>query len=569
VSSVVAPDFLPRESYASPSSRWFWLARINRCIGTLPIWIAAPGIFLLALAPRLVNLQQPIVENYIDRQVHTAMMARNIARGESLLYPQIDIGPFPAYYMLECPIYPAQAAAVSAITGLALDVAGRLVSAVAMAIACLLLFDVVRRQENRAVAFLAAAVMALIPVTIRYGRAFQPDSMMIASLVAGVWAMDRWSERGKRSWLFVAATATNSALLLKVISAYVLLPLAYLAWKRWGSSGVRRWELWAALVIAIVPPAAWYLHAWHVAAGAATVSTPFWQAHKWVSLERLSDLGTYRQLAYFIGLRVLTPIGICLAAGGVLLRVRGQLGVNEETPFEVPVPLLCSGESEKMNRYSSPESDSRIPHPDDTRLLFHVWLFSLAAYFPILVRKLDHEHYYLALAPVAAVFIARALAAIAAAPLVKQCYVSGRTAAVGLGIGLVACNALASRSTFRVPSEWRSVTAAAAAARELIPPDARVAAHSSVLFYADRRGFTVAYGPDEIEYLFETWGERTNEPTPTALLEFYRRQGAEYFVELLGTARERNNPAFLDYVRTHYRVVREEPGQYVVVDLKG
>jgi 4-amino-4-deoxy-L-arabinose transferase-like glycosyltransferase len=527
------------------------------------------SIFLLGLAPRLINLQQPLVENYIDRQVHTAMMARNLARGGSPLYPEIDIGPFPAYYMLECPIYPALAAGVSAITGLELDVAGRLVSAVAMAIACLLLYDLVRRHESRAVAALAAAAMALMPVTIRYGRAFQPDSMMIAFLVAGIWAMDRWCERGRRDWLIVAAAATSGALLLKVISAYVLLPLAYLAWKRCGWSTMRRWELWAALAIAVLPSAAWYVHAWQVASGAATVSTPFWQAHKWVSLERLLDLATYRQLAYFIGLRVLTPIGVCLAVGGVLLRVRGQLGVHEEIPFEVPVPLLCSGESEKRNRYSSPESTSRNPQPDDTGFLFHVWLFSLAAYFPILVRKLDHEHYYLALAPVAAVFIARALVALAAAPLAGLCYVGGRTVAVGLGVGLVACNALASRSTFRVPGEWRSVIAAATSARELIPPDAKVAAHSSVLFYADRRGFTMAYGPDEIEYLFGTWGQRTNEPNPTALIEFYRRYGAEYFVELLGTGREQDNSGFLDYLRTHYRVVREEPGQYLVVDLKG
>src|SRR5262249_5371177 len=122
-------------------------------------------------------------------------------------------------------------------------------------------------------------------------------------------------------------------------------------------------------------------------------------------------------------------------------------------------------------------------------MLFHIWLASLVTYFPILIRKLDHEHYYLALAPVAAVFIARALVAIAGAPLGTWFYMNGKVAAVGLAAGLLASDLLACVSTFRVPSEWQHVREAAAAARECTPADALVAGHSAVLFYADRRGF--------------------------------------------------------------------------------
>src|SRR5207244_9214878 len=68
-------------------------------------WLAGPAVLLVALAVRLVNLHQPLFENFIDRQVHTAMMARNLAEGGSVLYPEIDVGPFPAYYMLEFPVY--------------------------------------------------------------------------------------------------------------------------------------------------------------------------------------------------------------------------------------------------------------------------------------------------------------------------------------------------------------------------------------------------------------------------------------------------------------------------------
>lgn len=483
-------------------------------------------VLLLALAIRLVNLRQPLLENFVDRQVHTAMMARNLARGGSPFYPEIDVGPFPAYYMLEFPGYPAVVAALSGVLHIELDVAGRLFSALATAVACAALFGLVHPRDGRMVAWLAAMTLAVMPVAVRYGRAFQPDATMLGLLVAGVWAMDRWAERDRTVYLFAAALATSLALLLKVIAAYILLPLAYLAWNRCGRSTPRRWELWVALALCVVPSALWYGHAYAVAAGITTVSTPFWHLDKWLAPAVLLREATYRELAYYVGLRVLTPIGAALAVGGVLVRAQGKRA-----------------------------------------LLFHVWLASLATYAPVLLRKLDHEHYYLALAPVSAVFIARALGAVFHAPLSDRLYVGGRPAAAALALALLSCNFLACRSTFRTPAEWSHVTEAAQAARQCTPPGALVASHSSVLFYADRRGFATVYAPHEIQYSFRTWGQTTSYANPVELLEFYRHHGADYLVELLGTGRELDNPGFFGYIRQRYQVVREVPGKYLVIAL--
>jgi hypothetical protein len=490
-----------------------------------------------AVSIRLVNWDQPLLENYIDRQVHTAMMAGNIARGGSLLRPEIDIGPFPAYYMLEFPGYPAMVAAAGKLTGWQLDATGRCISALAIAVACLAIFGIVRRSDGAATALVAAVVLALMPVTIRYGRAFQPDALMLALLVVGVWAADRWSADGSRGWLVAAAVSTSMALLLKVIAAYVLVPLAYLAWRRHGRSVWRQWDLWLVALAIIVPSAAWYWHACHVATDAATVSTPFWQLHKWIAPARFLDPATYRQLAYYIGLRGLTPIGAALLVVGVMIRVRSR-------------------------------SRDERPAPSWAPFLAHIWLASLLAYLPILVRKLDHEHYYLALAPIAALFIARALVMLGRSCLASQFYVNGRVAAAVVAAGLAASTVLASASTYRTPREWRHVVSAAAAVRQRTPPDALVAGHSAVLFYAGRRGFTFAYGPDEIEYLFGTWRANATDFSPDALLEFYRRQGATYFVELLGTNRERENQVFFRNVRSRYPIVYEETGDFTIYELR-
>ena len=488
------------------------------------------------MAVRTVNIQQPLLEGFIDRQVHTAMMARNLSIAwslnsvgvyRSLLYPEIDIGPFPAYYMLEFPAYPLCAATLATVARLDLDLSGRLLSVLAIALACALLYDLVRQYDRASVAILAAAIMALLPVTIRYGRSFQPDATMISLVVSAVWFMDRWSRSAKWSHLMGAALATTMALLLKVIAAYVLIPLGYLAWRKYGWSMWRRWELWAALCLSTLPSAFWYVHSYQIAAGMNTVSTPFWQLHKWFSPTVLLQESTYRELAYYLGIRVLTPLGLFLATVGVLVRV-----------------------------------------PGEPSKLFHVWLASLTTYFPILVRKLDHEHYYLAIAPLAAVFIARALCLLYSAPLSSRLHLNGKCIAVGLGWALVITNLLASKSTFTIPDEWRHVPEAAHAARNCTSPDTLLAGHSAVLFYANRRGFSMAYKPHEIAYLFGTWSEKKSRMKPFELLDFYRRQGADYYVELLGTVRELDNLRLFEQIRHRYNVVEEVPGKYVVVSLR-
>jgi len=499
-------------------------------------------LFATALLIRVINLRQPLVENYIDRQVHTAMMAQHIARGGSLLRPEIDIGPFPSYYMLEFPGYPMIAAALASLTELPLDTAGRLASAFAMGMACVLFFDLVRRHDGLFGGLAAGAVLALMPVTIRYGRAFQPDSVMFLLLITSVWAMDRWRERGSAGWLAIATIATSGALLLKVIAGYVLLPLAYLAWCRYRTAVWKRPELYLAAALVLLPSAWWYVHAWHVASTSTSVSTQFWQAHKWFGPGRFLEFASYRQLAYFIGIRVLTPIGTVLAILGALFR---------------PGRTHCPQHQHSVRANSC---EAAV----ESSYLFHVWLVSLLAYVPILMRKVDHEHYYMAIAPIAAVFIARALIVLSAIPSNARLLLSGRQMAVALAAGLVFTDVLAVRSTYRDPREWQFVTEAAAAVRELTPPQALIISPSSVLFYADRRGFAMDYAPADVAYLFSTFGVMSESVAPTELVEFYRSQGATHFIELLG---RREHREVLDTLRSRFRLLREEPGKFIVFAL--
>ena len=66
---------------------------------------AIGALCLLIFLVRAICPGQPIVENYVGRQVPTAMVARNLDRGLGFLRPQLDTAPFPNYFVVEPPIY--------------------------------------------------------------------------------------------------------------------------------------------------------------------------------------------------------------------------------------------------------------------------------------------------------------------------------------------------------------------------------------------------------------------------------------------------------------------------------
>lgn len=174
---------------------------------------------------RLLNANQPIVENYVGRQVPTAMVARNLDRRSGFLWPQLDTAPFPNYFLVEPPLYELAVVGLRRIAGWKLDACGRIVSAFATVLGVWGLFGLIGRREGCRVALAAAIAFCLFPVTIRYGRAFQPDALMLGATLGGLSCWDRAEDgsgwfRRIVGWLLLAV-----GFAAKVTAALVLVPL--------------------------------------------------------------------------------------------------------------------------------------------------------------------------------------------------------------------------------------------------------------------------------------------------------------------------------------------------------
>ena len=147
-------------------------------------WISLIFLLVVAFFTRAVRPDQPIVENYVGRQSPTAMVARNLERGSGFLFPRIDVAPLPNLFLVEPPVYAAVVVGLRRVTPLSLAEAGRLVSALGIVLGAWGLYGLVARREGEACALVAVALFIAFPVTIRYGRAFQPDALMLGTLLA-------------------------------------------------------------------------------------------------------------------------------------------------------------------------------------------------------------------------------------------------------------------------------------------------------------------------------------------------------------------------------------------------
>jgi len=241
-------------------------------------WIAIACVVLLGAALRLKGIHDPIIDHPGWRQGDTAAIARNFARLQyDILKPQTDYnGAPPNYVELELQIVPFLAATLYKIFGIH-EIFGRLISLAFGLGTIVVVGDFARWLFRSNVAGVGAALaFAVFPGTIYYSRTFMPDTTMVFFLCAALYAGTRWLWEGDpRDWrgFWIAGPLIAIALLAKPVALVGLVPLAAVAFVRFGVAGtLRRPQTYALLALAFVPLAI-YDHIvsaqaeWHWASG--------------------------------------------------------------------------------------------------------------------------------------------------------------------------------------------------------------------------------------------------------------------------------------------------------------
>jgi hypothetical protein len=477
---------------------------------------AVLGILLLAtFVIRAICASQPIVENYVGRQIPTAMVARNLERGSGFAWPTLDTAPFPNYFLVEPPIYEWGVVVLKRVTGMGLAEAGRVVSALASVLAALGLYLLARRREGVDVALAAVAVFALFPLMIRYGRAFQPDALMLGGAVAGLAAWDEFRHGGKWVWLVAGWLLLAIGLSAKITAAFLLIPPIVVA------ARARSIKQIVVVCSPILPALAWYAWAGYLLERGEGSRASADNRSIWLGLlgpTALLQPEIFQFVCRTLLVRAFTPLGALLAVVG----------------------LAFMG-----------------PRRGQGDRLWLIWGVSATITMALLARKLHHEYYWLLLAPVVAVGVGRALVVVAR---------SHRPGAAFLCGSLILLSCVQVRSTWRTPAEWSGLESAAVALGATVPVDALFVAPEALLFQADRRGCRLEYTRPASARAAGEWGEATTVSGPLELIETYRRHGARYFADVVSRDDDARRKGLHDAVRRRYKVIMDGPDA-IIADL--
>src|SRR6266550_7309438 len=201
-------------------------------------------IGMLAVAARVVSINQPYVDHWSWRQSDVAAIARNfLQNGFRFGYPQIDwAGNAPGYVGTEFPILPLIAAVCYKFAGVH-EWIGRIQAVILFAVSLPFFFLLVREIFGSTAAVWASFFFSFTPLNIFAGRSFMPDVPSLSLAIIGLYFFLRWTHDQRWTPFFAAAIAISLSILIKVTGIVIFAPLMYLPVAGIGDPGRREMKL--------------------------------------------------------------------------------------------------------------------------------------------------------------------------------------------------------------------------------------------------------------------------------------------------------------------------------------
>jgi Dolichyl-phosphate-mannose-protein mannosyltransferase len=493
-------------------------------------------ICILAIAARMIFINQSYVDHWSWRQSDVAAIARNFFQdGFRFGYPQIDwAGNALGYVGTEFPILPFIAAVCYKFAGVH-EWIGRIQAVILFAVSLPFFFLLVREIFGSTAAVWASFFYCFTPLNVFAGRSFMPDVPSLSFAIVGLYFFLRWVQH-RQSWsFFVAAIAVSLSFLIKITSIIIAAPILYLAVaavydrrhnkerrfpKPPGRSGDRpslndgahraplQLQLALFAAITLLPSAIWYWHAHHIA-------DKFYPHHFFgAGGIRIEDFSWYWHITQQTLISGLTPVLSLMAMIGLLV----------------------------------PQSRGRT-----YSRFFHWWLVAMVVFVIVVGYGNRHRWYQLPLVPIAAGFAGAACA-------FAGSKISSRLIAVTLSILLLSSFTMSAFSYVR-PFYQPSAAQLRDAGLELnkvTAPNALIVAADmgdpTIFYYAERKGWhflendAIYNGtPDDSEQAIEN-------------LARLQRRGATHFVFTKNTFWWlQSYPEFVDHLSKHATLIEATP----------
>jgi hypothetical protein len=222
------------------------------------------ALLLLGALLRLIDLSDPPLDFQPSRQLRNSLVARDIyysllpsATGQERELASSFARSVGQY---EPAVIESIVALTYLISGGESIAAARIWEVFFWLAAGLALFDLARRAVSPWAAVVALTYYLVLPFSVQASRSFQPDPLMTAAFVAGIYFLYRWSEEQTWKWAILAGAFLGLATFVKIVIAFlagaaaVALVLFTLKRDFWRSR-----QVWGMAGLMIVPALIYYV----------------------------------------------------------------------------------------------------------------------------------------------------------------------------------------------------------------------------------------------------------------------------------------------------------------------
>ncbi|MBK7320019.1 glycosyltransferase family 39 protein [Candidatus Villigracilis affinis] len=228
-------------------------------------WFVA-FIILLTLGGllRLLDLTDPPLDFQPSRQLRNSLVARDIYYSllPTATTEQKELASSFARSVgqYEPPVIESIVAVTFLATGGENFIAARIWESLFWLAAGVALFDLMRRAVSPWAAVVAIAFYFVLPFSVQASRSFQPDPLMTAAFIAGIYFLYRWSEEQAWKWAILAGVFFGFATFVKIVIAFfvgaaaIAMVLFTLKKDFWKSK-----QVWAMAAIMVVPAFLFYI----------------------------------------------------------------------------------------------------------------------------------------------------------------------------------------------------------------------------------------------------------------------------------------------------------------------
>ena len=306
-----------------------WAAEFNALLSPDLISRSLQRVVLIVILSactivRLAGINAPALDRTGWKEIDYIEISTNYwQHGLNILHPELSWpAEPPRYTAMEFPIVPYLAALTYAVFGFSVYTV-RALTILAFGLLSLYMFRIANRELGPLAGLLAALAAGVLPLWQDYYNFLFSDPWMLATSVMAISHFADWIDNRRRSDWILAMVAFSLAISLKLYPLYLLIPMAWIVYRRHTWNVKSYVNLGVLTFCALLLPVAWYSYAYYL----KTHSTDFFYIFDERKFE-MSSMLEHSQWYYTMVHRIAAMthhIGIALAvtgfvAGGVWRR---------------------------------------------------------------------------------------------------------------------------------------------------------------------------------------------------------------------------------------------------------